>query len=159
MYWLIVIPRKQRDLLSIIWTPDCIFIVHVKKWKNMSVPVIIYLFLVEAEACSKQTQLYLLWFVQSKTYFDALCIFILVWFICSRWSCCQACLWLADFSKVALTWLCLWCTYDHTLRQKAILSSFQLFAFFRLWFVLTLLCTWKMFFVCFSPFKTKSLVK
>lgn len=31
-----------------------------------------------------------------------LCIFNLLWFICSHWSCCQAFLWPTDFSRVAL---------------------------------------------------------
>lgn len=43
----------------------------------MFLPSIIELFGVQPEACSKQTQLYFLWFVQSKMYFHSWCIFMI----------------------------------------------------------------------------------
>lgn len=76
MYWLIIISRRQGGL-CIISSPDCIFIVHVKKEKkNMFVPIIEH-FVVQAEARSEQTQLCFLWFAQSKTYFHSWCVFMI----------------------------------------------------------------------------------
>lgn len=80
-----------------------------------------------------------------------LCIFNLLWFICSHWSCCQAFLWPTDFSKVALPRKVL------SLIWGKIENPSYLQLFFQ--FTLALLCTSKTFsFSPFSPFKTKSLV-
>lgn len=106
----------------------------------------------EVEACGKQAWFYFLWFRAVKhitLYF--LCIFNLLWFICSHWSCCQAFLWPTDFSRVALPRKVL------SLIRGKIENPSYLQLFFQ--FILTLLCTSKRFsFSPFSPFKTKSLV-
>lgn len=105
MYWLM--DRIQRGL-SVISSPDCIF---CSSCKNMFRSFIMYLFVVEAEEGSKQTQ-YFLWFVQAMANLF-LVSFHSALFIGSCCSCCQACLISAkylwqEFVCVELK-ITLWC--------------------------------------------------
>lgn len=80
MHRLIVISRRQRGS-CIIWSPDCIFIVHVQKKKTCLYPPSLIFFVVEAEAMQQTNTIVpsLICAVKDVlSYF-----FFLVWVICS----------------------------------------------------------------------------
>lgn len=126
MYWLIVISRRQRGL-CIIWSPDCIFIVHVKKTKTCLYHSSLIFFY--GLGWSKQAQFFDLR-GQRRTFFPA-------GFICCRRSRCQAFPVIDWFQQSSS---------DYYLRSHFEAKSSPVFIpalLLRLRFVLTSLCTWK----------------
>lgn len=93
-----------------------------------------FLFVVQAKACSKQTQLYFLWFAESKMYCHSQCVFILLWFICSCWSSCQGFLWLIQQSSSdwSLPLVYLRSQFEVKGKKKASLSWFKLYCWYSL---------------------------
>lgn len=104
VYWLVVISRRQRVIMYLV--PWLYFYSSCKKKKYCLYPSFIFLWSrFKHTANEHDCAVFDLW--RQRCTFILGYNFILVWFICSCWSCCQAFLWLTDFSKVAL--ICLWC--------------------------------------------------
>lgn len=111
----------------------------------MFVHFIIELFVVQAEAHSEQTQLYFLWFVPSKTYFHSWCIFMIHPLLLELHTNISVIDWFQKRSSEALVYL-----RSHWGKSSPVFIPALLL---MLWFVLTLLCTSKIFFFFFQSIK------
>lgn len=117
-----------------------------------------FFFVVQAKACSKQTQLYfsLICTVKDVLSFST-CVFILLWFICSCWSSCQGFLWLIQQSSSdwSLPLVYLRSQFEVKRKKEKSIPVFIQALLLMLCFVFNIAFK---FFSPFNPFKTKSLV-
>lgn len=149
MYWLIVISRRQGGL-CIISSPDCIFIVHVKKEKIHVCTLHYWTFCGSGWSTQWTNTVVLSLICAVKDVFSFLVYFHDSSALVRAATNISVIDWFQKRSSEALVYL-----RSHWGKSNPVFIPALLL---MLWFVLTLLCTSKIFFSSFSPLKTKSLV-